>query len=35
MPSYQYSAMDSSGKERKGITEAANEAEVTAILKEQ
>ena len=35
MPTYQYSAMDSSGKERKGTTEAANEAEVTAILKEQ
>ena len=35
MPTYQYSAMDASGKERKGTTDAANEAEVTAILKEQ
>ena len=34
MPIYQYSAMDASGKERKGTKEAANEAELTAYLKE-
>ena len=35
MPVYQYSAMDSSGKERKGTKEAASEVELTAFLKEQ
>ncbi|MBE6405784.1 MAG: type II secretion system F family protein [Lentisphaerae bacterium] len=35
MPIYQYSAMDSSGKEKRGTHEAANEAELTAILKDQ
>ena len=35
MPVYQYSAMDSSGMEQKGTKEAANEAELTAFLKEQ
>ena len=35
MPVYQYSAMDSSGKERKGTKDAANEVELTAFLKEQ
>ena len=35
MPIYQYSAMDSSGREQKGTKDAANEAELTAFLKEQ
>ena len=35
MPVYQYSAMDSSGKECRGVKEAASEAELTAFLKEQ
>ena len=35
MAVYQYTAMDSSGKERKGVKEAANEAELTEFLKEQ
>lgn len=35
MPIYQYSAMDSSGKEKRGTLEAANESELTALLKDQ
>ncbi|HCE45405.1 MAG TPA: pilus assembly protein PilC [Lentisphaeria bacterium] len=35
MPIFQYTAMDSSGKEKKGRMEAANEQAVNAALKEQ
>ncbi len=35
MPVFQYTAMDSSGKEKKGRMEAANEQAVNAALKEQ
>ena len=35
MPLFQYTAMDSSGKEKKGKLEAANEKAVEALLKDQ
>ena len=35
MPLYQYTAMDSTGKEQKGRKEAASEEEVATFLKNQ